>query len=150
MRTNSDLFDYASAMLLAAEASLTRAGIVLPTNRYISYELPDLVCCDTLAIRHLPPRLKTTKGADQWTARVELTISRCVQIFTRDGNLPPLTKVEEDAAVVLADRWALMRFLLDEYHCDLPPCGEPFIESVNEVNAANCAGSAFVVGLVLP
>ena len=152
-RTKIDLYDFASDLLEAAERSLVRAEIALPENRYVTYELPDLVCCDTLAVRHLAPRIR--EGSDKcsvsWTARVELTISRCVQVFTRDGELPPLSKVESDALDVYSDRWTLMRFLLEEYRCsNAPICGDPEIESVIEVNAANCAGSAFTVGLVMP
>lgn len=155
-RTVDDLYDFAQSILTAARTSLEQDSIAPPEHRYVSHEAPDLVCCDTLAVRHLDPRFRLSTNRPDcvilWTGRVELTVARCVTVFTRDGELPPVATIEADAKAVWADRWAISRHLLANWHCSDPdlPCGEPAIETVIPFNVGDCSGTYFTVQLVLP
>lgn len=162
------LFDRACELLTAAEDCLTSKDIDLPVHRYVSACEPDLACCDTLAvyptiIAPIYQDRDRTGCAFLRELHFELWVTRCVTVFTRDGRLPvtgncvdqtPGT-VTGDAAIVLADRWALMICLMSSL-CALaaatdphPPwqCNKLKFVGVRPICEANCAGTVFEIAL---
>ena len=159
------LMDLSCDLLAAAEACLVANGITVPDQVYVTPCQPDLICCSTLAVRQTdigiieldPP------GKCQFRRQVhfEVWIARCVQVFTNEGNLPPLGScaaravgtVAGDATTILTDRWVILQCLLETLRALGPGsgwcCAPLSFVAVEPICEGGCAGTRFELTLTI-
>jgi len=133
-----------------------------PERSFISPGLPALDCCDQLTV-HSPVVLDTPLqpgglaegkkcAARKTVVTMQVTITRCIPVIGDDGEWPLPSEMEDAAAQLNADAWALWNHLYNLI-CSgqlFTLCGEVFWDGLRSMNPqGGCGGWVLTLRVTL-